>query len=308
MNTATDFSSSRPQRLSLGVPLFLAAIGFSHPAIAQATESTVSKATLTLRVLAVGQPVPPRFERSRIDANKVTQEGETGGSKARSGTIDVPLQIPREKNESPPGPLYVKNEGEWTPVILQENVPSPKITLAHSRSVTLATRRDTTTSDGKIESTYQNFQSFPVAEGQDSMLVLLIKNPAKPLVWDLARTIAVDTSWAKVPAGSISVFNAVGLPLRGQIHKEIIHSLPSFEFITVQSGTGGPDATPYLFEAQKPGGSWHRFVTTGTTTGPNGRVILIPYGVYEPATDRFANLVMIRDTLPAVQPISKSGP
>lgn len=287
-------------RRSSLLAVLLASTFLAAPARSQTPEADPGRKMVQVQVIVLGQTVPPRYElvkRVRIKELKNSDAGAKSTDQVvpEQEQDNVPLQIAPEPDELPPSPLYIKTGKSWTMIPVRENTASPKVPVPMLGNVVVATSKESTGADGKKSLEYKPLGEYPIAEGQDGMMVLIIKDPRQPLKWNILRTFALDTSWNKLPAGSFSVFNASCLPLRGQISTNTVASIPVFEKLSLNPKSDDSGQVPYYLEVQHPDGSWNVVVNTSTSLSDGGRIIAIPYAVVLPETKRYASLMVIRD-------------
>jgi len=254
--------------------------------------------SVEVQVIVLGQTVPPRYEivkSVRVEELKGAEGGQGGETLPAQEMKNVPLQIAPEADELPPSPLYIRTGKKWTMIPVRENTVSPKVSVPLGGNVVVATATVKTEEDGKTSEKYNAIAEFPVAKDQDGMLILIVKDPRQPLKWSILRTFAFNTSWSLLPAGSLTIFNASFLPLRGQISDESVDSIPNFKSLTLNPQSDSSGRVPYNLEVQHPDESWNKVVNSSTSLGSGGRIILIPYAVVLPETNRYASLVVVRD-------------
>lgn len=278
----------------------LSSLLLSLPSHSQSAEKKSSKKSVQVQVVVIGQSVPPRYEIVKsVRMKELKGSGSDGGNDAETipapDMKNVPLQIAPEADELPPSPLYVKTGKTWTMIPVRENSPSPKVSVPLGGNVVVATGKESTDSGGKRSVKYNSIAEFPIAEGQDNMLILIVKDPRQPLKWKIKRKLAINTSWSLMPAGSFTIYNASFLPLRGKVSSDTIASLSAFKKMAFKPKSDASGQVPYYFEVQHADGSWHTVVNSSTSLGTGGRLIAIPYGVVLPQTKRYASLMIIRD-------------
>lgn len=262
--------------------------------------------TVQVQLVVVGQEVPPRYETKKLKTSELRDPGGEGEGARDTGKSQgalpaqehhtAPLQIAPEPDELPPGPFYVKNGKTWQALSTRPNSPSPKVAVERKGPVVIAVQRVSKGDDGRDAISYDPIGEFPLAEKQDSMLILMIKDPRQHLKWKISRMQALDTSWNVMRAGSFTVYNAVGLPVRGQVADVSLPAVTAFQRTIIQAKMDSARVVPYLLEVQLPDGKWTTVTNSSNTMTENGRLILIPYGVVMPKTKRVASFVVIRDS------------
>lgn len=287
---------------AIGMPLLMSvgsACAQSGPP--EASPKAVVNPTVQVQVVVIGQEVPPRYEYKRVIVQEIRRpraEGEAGESEVvlpEQEHHQAPLQIAPEPDELPPGPLYVKSGTKWEMLPVRANNPTPKVAVPREGSVVIATRKETIGAGGKVEQSYTTVAEFPISESQESILVLLIKDPRQHLKWKINRTLAFDTSRTVMQPGSFNVINVAGLPVRAAVADKLISTIPPFRHASVQTKPDVAGVVPYLLEVQAPSGHWARVVKTGISMVEEGRIILISYSVVLPISGRLASVVTIRD-------------
>jgi hypothetical protein len=257
--------------------------------------------TVQVQVVVVGQEVPPRYETKRVVVEAIRRPRGEGGNTEDETTLpeqeheQAPLQIAPEPDELPPGPLFVKNGEGWEMVPTRANNPTSKVTIPRAATVVIATREEIVGSDGNVQESYKTIANFPIGEQQESVLILLVKDPREHLKWKINRTLAFDTSRKVMPPGSFNLINVAGLPVRAAVADQVIPNLRSFHHASVPVKGDAHGVLTYLLEVRNPAGHWSRVVHTGITLVPDGRIILIPYSVVMPISGRLASVVTIRD-------------
>jgi hypothetical protein len=267
--------------------------------------------TIQVQLVVVGQDVPPRYEIRKLKTSELrapSGEGESGSRDVLPSQDhnSAPLQIAPEPDELPPGPLYVKNGKEWQPLPTRPNSPSPKVVLDRKGPVVVAVQKVAKADGGADSIVYDPVAEFPVGEKQDSMLILMIKDPRQHLKWKISRIQALDTSWNIMRPGSFTVYNAVGLPVRGQVADVSVPEVPAFQKASIQAKMDAARVVPYKMEVKLPDGKWSTITNSSNTLTEGGRLILIPYGVVMPKANRIASFIAIRDS-PAVPEAVSEG-
>jgi hypothetical protein len=268
---------------------------------AGAAEIETVTPTVQVQVVVVGQEVPPRYETKRVKVQEIRRPRGEGGSAEDDVALpeqiheQAPLQIAPEPDELPPGPLFIKNGENWETVPTRANNPTPKVTITRTATVVIATKEEVVDGDGKVQERYTMIAELPMGEQQESVLVLLVKDPRQHLKWKINRTLAFDTSRKVMPPGSFNLINVAGLPVRAAVADQVIPNVQSFHHASKPAKTDADGVVTYLLEIQSPDGQWTKVVQTGITMVPDGRIILIPYSVVLPLSGRHASVVTIRD-------------
>jgi hypothetical protein len=257
--------------------------------------------TIQVQLVVVGQDVPPRYEIKKLKTSELkgpSGEGESGGQGGLPAQDhnSAPLQIAPEPDELPPGPFYLKNGKEWKLLSTRPNSPSPKVALERKGPVVVAVQKVTKGDGGADSIAYDPVGEFPIGEKQDSMLILMIKDPRQHLKWKISRIQALDTSWSIMRPGSFTVYNAVGLPVRGRVADVSLPEIPAFQNANIQAKMDAARVVPYMMEVKLPDGKWSTITNSSNTLTEGGRLILIPYGVVMPKAKRVASFIAIRDS------------